>query len=65
MPKQKTNKSLAKRIKVTGTGKLVRMKAGRRHLMSSKNRKRLRQLGKPTMVSDAETKKLKRMLAMA
>ncbi len=44
MPKMKTKKSISKRIKVTGTGKLMRFKAGRRHLLVRKNAKRRRQL---------------------
>ena len=36
MPKIKTNKGAAKRFRVTGTGKIKRMKAGRRHLLTSK-----------------------------
>ena len=44
MPKMKTKKSISKRVKVTGTGKLMRYKAGRRHLLVRKNAKRRRQL---------------------
>ena len=65
MPKQKPNKGLAKRVKITKSGKLRRMKAGRRHLMGSKNSKRVRQLGKPALVSSVESRKLKRMLGLA
>ena len=46
----KTKKSVAKRVKVTGTGKLMRYKAGRRHLLVRKNSKRRRQLRGPTLV---------------
>jgi large subunit ribosomal protein L35 len=50
MPKsvarRKTKKAVAKRIKVTATGKLLRRKPGLRHLASSKNAKRKRNLGK-------------------
>jgi len=50
MPKpisrRKTKKSAAKRFKVTGSGKILFGKLGRRHLASSKNRKRMRRLGK-------------------
>lgn len=44
MPKQKTNKSAAKRFKVTKNGKVRRFKAGRRHLMSVKPGKKKRHL---------------------
>ncbi len=42
--KNKTNKSVKKRIKVTGTGKLKYSKVGRRHLNAHMNAKRKRQL---------------------
>ena len=41
----KTKKSVAKRFKITGTGKVMRSRAGRRHLLASKNAKRRRNLG--------------------
>lgn len=44
MPKLKTNKALAKRVRVTKTGKIKFSKPGRRHLMTCKNGKRRRQL---------------------
>ena len=42
----KTKKSVAKRFKITATGKVMRSRAGRRHLAQTKNAKRLRRLGK-------------------
>ena len=39
MPKIKTNRSAAKRFKVTGTGKLKRNKAYRRHILTKKTTK--------------------------
>ncbi|MEI7687355.1 MAG: 50S ribosomal protein L35 [Planctomycetota bacterium] len=47
MPKQKTHKASKKRFKVTGTGKLKRVQAGKKHLNSPKSGKRKRQLRKP------------------
>ena len=44
--RRKTKKAAAKRFKITGTGKIMRRKAGLRHLASSKSSKRKRQLGK-------------------
>jgi large subunit ribosomal protein L35 len=38
----KTKKSVAKRFKITGTGKVLRSHAGRRHLAQTKNAKRRR-----------------------
>ena len=46
----KTKKSVAKRFKITGTGKVLRSRAGRRHLAQTKNAKRLRRLGKSATV---------------
>ncbi|MBN1844481.1 MAG: 50S ribosomal protein L35 [Sedimentisphaerales bacterium] len=51
MPKQKTHKGLAKRVKVTGTGKVLRRRAGSGHLMSSKSGKRCRNLRQTTGMS--------------
>ena len=52
--KAKTRKSVAKRFKVTGSGKILRRKQGKRHLLQCKNRKRKRNLGKVTLVADAD-----------
>ncbi len=51
MPKQKTNKSVKKRFRVTGTGKLKRNKANRRHLLAGRSSKRKRQLRKPAIMT--------------
>ena len=63
--KAKTRKAVAKRFKVTGTGKVLRRKQGKRHLLQSKNRKRKRHLGKVTLVSDADIKNVKENLPFA
>ena len=52
--KAKTRKAVAKRFKVTGSGKILRRKQGKRHILQKKNRKRKRNLGKVTLVSDAD-----------
>ena len=57
--KAKTRKAVAKRFKVTGTGKVLRRKQGKRHLLQKKNRKRKRNLGKATLVSEADLKNVK------
>ena len=62
MSKQKTHKGLAKRVKITGTGKVKRKRAGAGHLMSSKSGNRCRNLRKTTGVSAAMTKKIKEAL---
>ncbi len=63
MPKAKTNKSAAKRIKVTAKGKLKFSKAGSGHLLSSKSRKRKRNLRQSGVLSPAENKRIKKLLA--
>ena len=60
--KAKTRKAVAKRFKVTGTGKVLRRKQGKRHLLQSKNRKRKRFLGKAALVSAADIKNVKENL---
>ncbi len=50
----KTKKSVAKRFKVTGTGKVLRSHAGRRHLLQGKSPKRRRGLGKVAVVDKTD-----------
>ena len=63
--KAKTRKAVAKRFKVTGTGKVLRRKQGKRHLMRVKNRKRSRNLGKVTLVAAANLKAVKANMPFA
>jgi large subunit ribosomal protein L35 len=46
----KTRKAVSKRFKITGTGKVLRRRAGLRHLAQGKNAKRRRRLGKATVL---------------
>lgn len=62
MPKMKTHRGAAKRIKVTGTGRLRRRKAFRSHLREKKSNTRLRRLGRPTEISGASRQDVRRML---
>ena len=62
MPKQKTHKGAAKRFKKTATGKVKRGHSFLRHMLSSKDKKRKRKLGKPTLVSDGDLAKVLRMI---
>lgn len=62
MPKQKTNRSAAKRFKKTGTGRIKRRKAYTSHILTKKSPKRKRNLRKPTLVSKADEKRVKRLL---
>ena len=50
MPKVKTSRAAAKRFKTTGTGKLVRNKAYKSHILTKKSQKRKRNLRKQTTV---------------
>ena len=63
MPKMKTNRSAAKRFKRTGRGKYKRRKAYRSHILTKKRTKRKRKLRKATLVSAADRKRVKRLLA--
>ena len=58
MGKLKTKKAAAKRFKVTGTGKILFGKPGRRHLASSKNRKRMRRLGKVAVLAETNVARI-------
>jgi len=54
MPKMKTNRAAAKRFKVTGTGKIVRSHANKRHILTKKSSKRKRSLTGTTTMRDCD-----------
>jgi large subunit ribosomal protein L35 len=58
----KTRKSAAKRFKVTARGKVLRLSAGRRHLMQTKNPKRRRGLRGSTAVDPTDEYRIKQNL---
>ncbi len=62
MPKIKTRRGAAKRFKTTGRGELVRGKANKRHLLTSKSRKRKRRLRQGTLVSTADVTRVRKQL---
>ena len=62
MSKLKTKKAAAKRFKVTGTGKLKRMKAYKSHILNKKSTKRKRNLRKAVEVDATNAKMMKRIL---
>ena len=62
MPKLKTHKGASKRFKKTGTGKIVRAKAFKQHILTSKTRSRKRALRGTVVVAKADQKRLSRML---
>jgi len=64
MPKMKTNKSVAKRLKVTGRGKLMRHRPGAGHLKSRKSPSRIRRFRKSMGLSASFTRHAKRRLGI-
>jgi large subunit ribosomal protein L35 len=64
MPKQKTNRSAAKRFRRTGGGKFRRNKAYHSHILTKKSSKRKRNLRKKTLVAKADVRRVKRLLGL-
>jgi len=62
MPKNKTSKTAAKRLKVSKNGKVLRRGSGKSHLLSGKSPKRRRGLRKPIVVTGAQGKAARRAL---
>lgn len=62
MPKLKTKKAAAKRFKLTGTGKLKRMKAYKSHILTKKSAKRKRNLRHAAMTDVTNVKTMKRIM---
>jgi large subunit ribosomal protein L35 len=62
MPKMKTNRSAAKRFRLTGTGKLKRAKAFKSHILTKKSAKTKRKLRKTDYVSTSQEKVMKKIL---
>ena len=65
MPKLKTHKGAAKRFKKTGTGKILRGQTKMRHILTSKTKKVKKKLGGTVLVSDADKRKVARMIPYA
>ncbi len=63
MPKMKRNKGVAKRFKVTGSGKVKRGHAFKSHILTKKTPKRKRHLRKAATCSPGDARRMKRMLA--
>jgi large subunit ribosomal protein L35 len=62
MPKQKTKRAAMKRFKVTGSGKIKRGRANKRHILTKKTTKRKNQLGKSALVSSADYRRTIKLL---
>jgi large subunit ribosomal protein L35 len=64
MPKMKTDRGAAKRIKITGSGRLRRRKAFRSHLLEQKSSVRTRRLGREADIAKADERATRRMLGL-
>ncbi len=62
MPKMKTHRGAAKRIRKSGTGKLRHQKKNKRHILSKMSSKRKRQLREVGEISRADTKRIKQLV---
>jgi large subunit ribosomal protein L35 len=63
MPKMKTHSGASKRFRLTGTGKVMRRRANRKHLFEHKPTRRTRRLAGEIPLAPADTKKIKKLLA--
>ena len=62
MPRMKSNSGARKRFKVTGTGKLIRKKAYKSHILTKKSAKRKRGLRNSTLVDKTDAPRMKRLI---
>jgi large subunit ribosomal protein L35 len=62
MPKLKTHRGAEKRFKVTGTGKILRRKANKSHILTGKPSKRTRKLRQPALVAGNQLSSIKKLL---
>lgn len=64
MPKMKTNRSAAKRFRITGTGKVMRGKAFRKHKLEHKSSVRTRRLDHDGILAPGDAAQVKKMLGL-
>jgi large subunit ribosomal protein L35 len=62
MPKLKTRKAAAKRFRATGTGKIVRRKAFKSHLLEKKSSKKKSELSKAVLVKECDADNVRGMM---
>ncbi|MBW4508020.1 MAG: 50S ribosomal protein L35 [Scytonematopsis contorta HA4267-MV1] len=62
MPKLKTRKAAAKRFRATGTGKIVRRKAFKNHLLEKKSSKKKSELSKAVLVKECDADNVRGMM---
>lgn len=63
MPKMKSNSGAKKRFKLTGSGRIKRKQAFKRHILTKKSQKTKRELGKTALVAQVDEARVKRMIA--
>ena len=64
MPKQKTHSGAKKRFKVTGTGKIMRPKGGKRHNMEHKSQREVRRMSGTEVLAKPDVRRIKKMLGI-
>jgi large subunit ribosomal protein L35 len=64
VPKNKTHSGMKKRVKVTGRGKLLTERAGKRHLLERKSSRITRRLSGTEELSPSDSKKAKKLLGI-
>jgi large subunit ribosomal protein L35 len=64
MPKMKTDRGAAKRFKITGTGKIMRRKAFRSHILEKKSSVRTRRLAREAQVTGGDAKQVRKLLGI-
>ncbi len=62
MPKLKTHKGTRARVKITGRGKVMAMRSGKRHLNYKKSGKRIRQGRTDLIIAEPDAKRIKVLL---
>jgi large subunit ribosomal protein L35 len=62
MPKMKTHRGAAKRFKRTASGKIVRSRSNKQHILTKKSAKRKRRLRKSELVASVDEKRVKQMV---
>ena len=64
MPKMKTHKGAAKRFKLTGSGKLMRRKAFKNHILEKKSPTRKRRLNREVEITGGDRDRMERLLGL-
>jgi large subunit ribosomal protein L35 len=62
MPKMKTHKGTAKRIRLTASGKPMHRRSGKNHLLEHKSKRRKSRLNRSVVLSDSDRHRIKRLL---